>query len=177
MHMMQLWVNLPKKDKMAKPGYQPITAGQIPTVTLRDGNGRGRGRGTVRIIAGEHAGTKGPARTFTPITMLDARLEKGAPLSVELPAHHNAMVVVARGRVTAGGPSGQSASTGELLLFANDGPALALVADEETHLIVLAGEPLNEPIVQYGPFVMNSVEEIQQAIHDIERGGFGPIPV
>jgi redox-sensitive bicupin YhaK (pirin superfamily) len=170
MHMMQLWVNLPKKDKMARPGYQPITAEQIPTVTLAGG------RGTVRVIAGELAGTRGPARTFTPITLLDARLPAGAPLSVSLPAHHNAMVVVARGRVTAGGPSRQPASTGELLLFANDGETLAVVADEETHLIVLAGEPLNEPIVQYGPFVMNSVQEIQQAIADLERGGFGPLP-
>ena len=172
MHMMQLWVNLPRKDKMSRPGYQPIEAEQIPTVTLSDEGGNGHG--TVRSIAGEHAGTRGPARTFTPITLLDVRLEAGARLPVALPAHHNAMVVVAQGRVTA---AGHEASTGELLLFANDAPSFSLLAREDTHLIVLAGEPLDEPIVQYGPFVMNSVEEIQQAIHDIERGGFGPLPV
>jgi redox-sensitive bicupin YhaK (pirin superfamily) len=114
MHMMQLWVNLPKKDKMARPGYQPITAGQIPTVAIAGG------RGQVRVIAGEHDGVRGPARTFTPITMLDARLEAGARLPVVLPAHHNAMAVVASGRVTA---AGQTASAGELLLFANDAAA------------------------------------------------------
>ena len=166
MHMMQLWVNLPRKDKMAPPGYQPITNDDIPRVALDQG-------GHVRVIAGDYRGTKGPAHTFTPITMLDVTLKKGERLPVTLPSTFNALAVVAKGRVTAGG---LGAVTGELVLFANDGDLLEVVAEEDTHLIVLAGEPLNEPIVQYGPFVMNSMHEIQQAMVDVNRGKFGPIP-
>jgi redox-sensitive bicupin YhaK (pirin superfamily) len=166
MHMMQLWVNLPRADKMAKPGYQPITAGQIPVVPVAGG-------GQVRVIAGEYEGARGPTHTFTPITMLDVTLSPGARLSVALPASYNAMAVVARGRVRAGA---STASTGELVLFANDGPRLELVADEETHVILLSGEPLDEPVVQYGPFVMNTVEEIERAFLDVRTGRFGPVP-
>jgi quercetin 2,3-dioxygenase len=166
MHMMQLWVNLPRKDKMAAPGYQPITAADIPSVPLEGG-------GHVRVIAGEHEGARGPARTFTPITMLDAHLPAGTLLPVTLPASYNALAVVAKGRVRAGG---FTASAGELALFANDAPRLELVAEEEAHVIVLSGEPLHEPVVQYGPFVMNTVPEIERAILDVNSGKFGPVP-
>jgi redox-sensitive bicupin YhaK (pirin superfamily) len=166
LHMMQLWVNLPRKDKMAKPGYQALKASQIPNVTLPGG-------GTVRVIAGEYEGARGPAHTFTPITMLDIHLRAGEELPVALPATYNALAVVAKGRVTAGSAT---ASAGELLLFANDGERLLLSAAEDAHIMLLAGEPINEPIVQHGPFVMNSVAEIKQAILDVERGKFGPIP-
>jgi quercetin 2,3-dioxygenase len=167
MHMMQLWVNLPRKDKFAKPGYQPITANDIPIVALD-------GAGKVRVIAGEYQGTRGPAHTFTPITMLDATLAAGGRLPVALPQSYNALAVVAKGRVRAGS---RVAECGELVLFANDGAGLELVAEvDDTHVIVLAGEPIDEPIVQYGPFVMNSVQDIEQAIRDVERGKFGPVP-
>lgn len=166
MHMMQLWVNLPGKDKLAKPGYQPITKSDIPVLPLENG-------GTVRVIAGELAGKRGPARTFTPITMLDANLTAGARLSVPLPSTYNALAVVAKGRVRAGNTE---ATMGELVLFANDGEALELTAEEESHVIVLSGEPLREPIVQYGPFVMNTADEIRRAILDVELGKFGAIP-
>ena len=166
MHMMQLWVNLPSKDKKAPPGYQPLKASQFPSVDLG-------GKGTVRVIAGDYQGEHGPARTFTPITMLDARLEAGAELPVALPRSYNALAVVASGSVEVGGVT---ASEGELVLFANDGEALSLRATEAAHVILLSGEPIDERIVQYGPFVMNSVEEIQQAIVDVNRGKFGPIP-
>jgi quercetin 2,3-dioxygenase len=166
LHMMQLWVNLPAKDKMTAPGYQPVTAAQIPSVPLEGG-------GEIRVIAGEHAGARGPARTFTPITMLDVRLVAGARLPVTLPASHNALVVVAKGRIRAGG---SSARTGELVLFANDGARIELFAEEDAHVIVLAGQPLGEPIVAYGPFVMNTAEEIEQAILDVNRGNFGEVP-
>jgi quercetin 2,3-dioxygenase len=166
MHMMQLWVNLPKKNKAVRPRYQPIKATDIPVVSLGGG-------GQLRVIAGEYEGARGPAHTFTPITMLDARLGPGSRLSVPLPASYNAFAVVAKGRVSTGG---FSAMAGELVLFENDGARLELVAEEDTHLVVLAGEPIDEPIVQYGPFVMNSPEEIHQAMIDVERGGFGPIP-
>jgi redox-sensitive bicupin YhaK (pirin superfamily) len=165
MHMMQLWVNLPKKDKRARPAYQAITAAQIPTVSID--------RGSLRVIAGEHGGARGPAHTFTPITMLDVRLLAGARLEVPLPTSYNALAVVAKGRVTS---ESKAAHAGELVLFANDGGKLSLTAEEESHVIVLAGEPIREPIVQYGPFVMNTVQEIEQAIADVQTGKFGPIP-
>jgi redox-sensitive bicupin YhaK (pirin superfamily) len=166
LHMMQLWVNLPGKDKMAAPAYQPITAAQIPGVPLPGG-------GEVRVIAGEYAGARGPARTFTPITMLDVRLDAGARLPVALPASHNALAIVAKGRVRAGAVS---AGEGELVLFANDGERLELLAEEGAHVIVLAGQPHGEPVVAYGPFVMNTVEEIEQAILDVNAGKFGDVP-
>ncbi len=166
MHMMQLWVNLPSKDKMAKPGYQPITTADIPRVPVAGG-------GHVRVIAGEHEGARGPARTFTPITMLDAELHAGAKLQVSIPSTFNALAVVAKGRVRAGT---STAGAGELILFANDAPGLEVVAEEDAHVIVLSGEPLGEPVVAYGPFVMNTVAEIEQAISDVNRGALGPIP-
>jgi redox-sensitive bicupin YhaK (pirin superfamily) len=167
MHMMQLWVNLPKKDKTAPPGYQGIASERIPSVAL-DGHA-----GHVRVIAGEYRGARGPARTFTPITMLDVRLEAGGRLEVALPAQHNALAVVASGRV---GASGRDAGAGELVLFGNDAATLELTAAEAAHVIVLAGEPIDEPIVQYGPFVMNTHEDIEQAIVDVQRGKFGVVP-
>jgi redox-sensitive bicupin YhaK (pirin superfamily) len=166
LHMMQLWVNLPREHKSASPGYQALTASQFPSVALPGG-------GTVRVFAGEYEGALGPARTFTPITMLDAHLQAGGGLPVSLPASYNALAVIAKGRVTAGAAT---AAAGELVLFANDGERLALSATEDAHVILLAGEPIDEPIVQYGPFVMNSVAEIEQAIADVGLGKFGPVP-
>jgi redox-sensitive bicupin YhaK (pirin superfamily) len=166
LHMMQLWVNLPKRDKSAPPGYQPILAADIPSVPLASG-------GRVRVIAGDYAGARGPARSFTPITMLDAELRAGDVLNVELPASHNALAMVAEGRARA---AAEEARAGELLLFANDGDRLVIEATDASHVILLAGQPILEPIVQYGPFVMNSVEEIEQAIEDVQSGKFGPIP-
>ncbi len=165
MHMMQLWVNLPKKSKWAPPGYQPIPSEKSPVVELD--------RGTVRVIAGSFDGASGPARTFSPITMLDVNLKSGANLPVPLPSTYNAFVVVAEGRLRIGD---QSARAGELAVFKNDGGTIELTAETDAHLIVLSGEPINEPIVQYGPFVMNTVEEIRQAIFDVNRGKFGPEP-
>jgi len=166
LHMMQLWVNLPRKDKMAPPAYQPLRAAQFPSVALPGG-------GNVRVIAGDFGDAHGPARTFTPITVLDATLRKGESLPVDLPATYNALAVVAEGRVSAGTTT---AKQGELLLFANDGERLTLTAAEDSHVILLSGEPIGEPVVAYGPFVMNTVQEIQQAIVDVEDGKFGPVP-
>jgi quercetin 2,3-dioxygenase len=170
MHMMQLWVNLPKKDKGAPPAYQPITSADIPRVPLTQGQGD---NGDVRVIAGSYGDVKGPAHTFTPITMLDVNLTAGARFPLALPATYNAMAVVAKGEVRAGD---QIARTGELILFANDAGRLELVAEDESHVIILAGEPLGEPVVPYGPFVMNTFDEIRQAIVDVEAGKFGPVP-
>jgi len=167
MHMMQLWVNLPRAHKAAAPDYQPITANQIPRIELPEG------AGAVRVIAGTFGETRGPAHTFTPITMLDVSLTAGGSAPIELPPSYNAMAVVAKGRVRSGD---QTARAGELLLFAHDGERVLLTAEEDSHVIVLAGEPIDEPMVQYGPFVMNSIDEIQQAMYDVQAGRFGPIP-
>lgn len=165
MHMMQLWVNLPKKDKAANPAYQAIVAAQIPNVAVE--------RGSVRVIAGEFEGARGPAHTFTPITMLDAHLGAGARLAVPLTPSHNAVAVVAQGRMSA---AGRVAASGDLVLFENHGARIELVVEQAAHVIVLAGEPIDEPVVQYGPFVMNTTDEIEQAMVDVELGRFGPIP-
>jgi quercetin 2,3-dioxygenase len=165
-HMMQLWVNLPKRSKAASPGYQPILSGTIPVIALDGGE-------TVRVIAGQYAGAQGPARTFTPITLLDVNLKANVSLTVSLPETYNAFAVVAQGQVQVGEAT---ARTGELVVFKNDGSHVELRATVDSHVIVLSGEPINEPIVQYGPFVMNTVEEIRQAIFDVNRGKFGPVP-
>ena len=107
------------------------------------------------------------------MTMLDARLQAGETLSAAFPASFNALAVVAEGRARVGETT---AGAGELVLFANDGERMEITAEEPTHLVVLAGEPLNEPIVQYGPFVMNTPDEIRQAIYEVQSGGFGDIP-
>jgi hypothetical protein len=166
MHMMQLWVNLPRKDKLAAPAYQPITSTDIPRVNLPNA-------GEVRVIAGAFGGIRGPAHTFTPITMLDVRLKKGGRLDFELPSTHNALAVITEGRVRAGD---EAAGSGELILFGNDGERVNFAAEEDSRVVFLGGQPLDEPIVQYGPFVMNTVDEIRQAIVDVESGRFGPVP-
>ncbi len=171
-HMLQLWVNLPRKHKMSAPGYQPITKEQIPGVPVQ-GGGEATEHSRVRIIAGSYGDAKGPARTFTPITLLDVKVRAGEDFHLSLPSNHNALVLVANGHVTVGT---ERIRSGELAVFANDGETLSLRADEDTHFIVLAGEPLHEPIAHTGPFVMNNHREIIQAIYDFESGAFGGIP-
>jgi len=162
--MVQLWVNLPAKDKMAPGGYQGITADMIPTVDLPGG------AGTARVIAGELAGAKGPARTFTPINVWDARLARDADVTLDLPEGHTAMLVVLGGHVTVNGD--QPVGEAEVLLLSREGRQVSLHADGDAMLLVLTGEPIDEPIVGYGPFVMNSREEIVQAIDDFNNGRF-----
>jgi len=162
--MVQLWVNLPAKDKMAPGGYQGITADMIPTVDLPGG------AGTARVIAGELTGAKGPARTFTPINVWDVRLARDADVTLDLPEGHTAMLVVLGGHVTVNGD--QPVGEAEVLLLSREGRAVSLHADGDAMLLVLTGEPIDEPIVGYGPFVMNSREEIVQAIDDFNNGRF-----
>jgi redox-sensitive bicupin YhaK (pirin superfamily) len=169
LHMMQLWVNLPARHKMTKPAYQAIGAAQIPFVALPDAGGE------VRVIAGEYDAARGPARTFSPITLLDVRLETSGRLRAALPATHNAFAIVTSGRVRVEG-SPRECAAGDLILFENDGTRFELVATEAAHVLVLAGEPFDEPIVQYGPFVMNTEDEINQAFVDFRQGKFGRIP-
>jgi len=162
--MVQLWVNLPARDKLAPGGYQAIVAADIPVVDLPESAGK------ARIIAGELLGAKGPAKTFTPINVWDLRLTRNADLTLDLPEGHTSMLVVLDGRVTVSGS--QSAGTAEMLLLSRDGSDVAIHADEDAALLVLTGEPIDEPIVGYGPFVMNTEAEIRQAFADFNSGRF-----
>jgi redox-sensitive bicupin YhaK (pirin superfamily) len=165
--MIQLWVNLPAKDKMSKPGHQTITDSDIPVADLPDGAGR------VRVIAGEFNGRKGPARTFTPINLWDVRLNRDAAVTLDLPRGHTTMVVVVSGRITVNGT--QDAGEAEMVLLDRDGDSATIDASSDAIVLVLTGEPIDEPIVGYGPFVMNSEAEIRQAVEDFNAGRFGAI--
>ena len=160
--MVQLWVNLPAKDKMAAPGYQSIVDADIPVVDL-DG-------GKARIIAGTLAGKTGPARTFTPVNVWDVRLDDGADVTLDLPEGHTTLVVVLSGRVVV---NGEDAASAEVLELSRTGTSARFTAEAETTLLVLTGEPIDEPIVGYGPFVMNSEADIRTAIDDFNSGRFG----
>ena len=163
--MVQLWVNLPAKDKMAAPGYQTLLDAEIPSVTLADGAGR------VRVIAGEFDGHRGPARTFTAMDVWDVRLNAGKTTTFTLPEGRTLALVVLRGTVLVNG----SAVTREaqMVTLTRDGSDVTLEANTDATLLLLSGEPIDEPIVGYGPFVMNTQEEISQAIVDFNSGKFG----
>lgn len=165
--MVQLWVNLPAKDKMTSPGYQAIVSADIPVVDLPDGAGK------ARIIAGAFGGTEGPARTFTPVNVWDLRLSAGRTVTLDLPEGHNSALVVLSGHVTVGGrePAGEA----EMVLLSGEGEGAIVEADGDATVLVLTGAPIEEPIVGYGPFVMNSEAEIRQAIDDVQSGRFGEL--
>ncbi len=167
MEMVQLWVNLPAKDKMAPPGYQTLQNGEIPSVALPDDAGQ------LRVIAGSYAGAKGPARTFTPIDIWDVRLNAGARTDLALPEGHTLLVLVQSGNVRLVGE--HSAGPSQLAVFEREGGPIAIEAESDAKLLVMSGAPLNEPVVQYGPFVMNTEGEIRQAILDFNAGKFGDI--
>jgi redox-sensitive bicupin YhaK (pirin superfamily) len=162
--MVQLWVNLPAKDKMAPGAYQGILAADIPVVDLPESVG------TVRVIAGDYASTKGPARTFTPINLWDMKLKAEADLTLDLPEGHTAMLVVLDGQLSIDGEP--AASDAQMLLLSREGTEIDLHADAETSFLVLTGEPIDEPIAGHGPFVMNTREEIVQAFEDFNNGLF-----
>lgn len=162
--MVQLWVNLPAKDKMSPSGYQGILNADIPVVDLPDG------AGTARIIAGTFDGSTGPARTFTPINLWDVRINRDADVTLDLPEGHTAMLVVLTGHITVNGT--QAAGEAEMILLDRQGRDVAIHADGDATLLVLTGEPIDEPIVGYGPFVMNSEAEIRQAVDDFNSGRF-----
>ncbi len=159
--MVQLWVNLPAKDKMSAPHYQPITSAQIPVAAF-DG-------GRTRIIAGEFRGEKGPASTYTPINMWDLRLDAGADVSLDLPAGHNAMIAVIAGGAAI---NGEDVREAEIVRFDPAAGEVVVKTDSTAILLVLTGAPINEPVVGYGPFVMNTEAEIRTAIDDFNSGRF-----
>ena len=167
MHMMQLWVNLPKKDKMTPPGYQAITTAQIPAAAIPDG------AGTVRVIAGEYAGHKGPARTFTPMNVWDVRLDAGKTAELAQPEGWTVQVVVLAGVVQVNGDTILRAA--QMATLSTGGGGVSIEANNEAKILLLAGEPIDEPVVGYGPFVMNTREEIVQAIDDFNSGKFGRV--
>ncbi|MFA7505929.1 MAG: pirin family protein [Burkholderiaceae bacterium] len=162
--MVQLWVNLPASDKMVEPGYQTILDAQIPSVELPGGAGR------VRVIAGEFDGHRGPARSFTPMDVLDMRIGQGA--SVRLPTRdgHTLALVVLHGTVLV---NGDVAREGQLVHLDRDGSGVEIEANNDASVLWLSGEPIDEPVVGHGPFVMNSRAEIIQAIEDFNTGRFG----
>ncbi len=165
--MIQLWVNLPAKDKKADPGYQGITDKEIPRVALPGE------AGLVRVIAGSYEGNKGPAHTFSPIDLWDVRVNAGCLVEFKMPAGHTTSVFVLKGRVRL--ESGESVGEAELGVLDRDGESFALEALADTTLMILSGAPIGEPIVGYGPFVMNTEAEIQQAFLDYRSGRMGRI--
>lgn len=165
--MVQLWVNLPAKHKMTKPKYQAISAQNIPIVNFPDN------AGYARIIAGELEGTQGSANTFTPINMWDVRMSAGKSNVFSVPENHNLIILVLAGKVQINHDKWISPS--ELATFKRGGNYVELLAQEEAKILILSGEPIDEPVVGYGPFVMNSEQEILQAINDVRAGKFGQI--
>jgi redox-sensitive bicupin YhaK (pirin superfamily) len=163
--MVQLWVNLPAKDKRAPPRYQSIVDADIPALPLGDG------AGTVRVIAGTFGGTTGPAQTFTPIEVWNLRLAAKRPRAVAAPDGHTTALVVLRGAVCVDGS--EAIGSAEVGLFDRAGESVRVEATEDATALLLAGAPIDEPIVGQGPFVMNSAKEIRQAIVDYQNGAMG----
>jgi redox-sensitive bicupin YhaK (pirin superfamily) len=163
--MVQLWVNLPKSQKMSKPRYQGITKAQIPVIELPGG-------GHARVIAGELLGRLGPAKTFTAVNLFDVILKAGERFELPLPEGHNAAVVLRKGDVLLNGIEQLS---GEALIagLSEEGDAVTLEAKADTQLLILSGEPIAEPVASYGPFVMNTREELAQAVEDYRAGRMG----
>jgi hypothetical protein len=170
MHGFQLWVNLPARDKMAKPRYQEIPGSGIPLAKSDDG------KVTVRVIAGEALGQRAVIETRTPIFYLDCTLESGASLAQPVPPEYNAFAYVVEGKGIFGS-NRRSAAKHEMVLFANDGDAMSVEAAPGSPLkaLLIGGVPLKEPVARYGPFVMNTRQEILQAFDDYQSGKLGEI--
>jgi redox-sensitive bicupin YhaK (pirin superfamily) len=164
MHMMQLWVNLPAAHKLDPPRYQALLADQMGRVE-RDGT-------TVTVVAGEFSGAVGPAKTVTPIQLWRVEMRPGARFSADIPHEHNAALFVMEGNVTA---NGVPVAEHHLATFDHDGTGIEVETTAAAHFLVLAGEPIDEPVVSYGPFVMNTRQEIIQAIEDFNSGRFGTL--
>ena len=160
-------MNLRAKDKRANPGYQTLLRAQIPTVALP------QDAGTVRVIAGEYGGHKGPAKTFTPINLWDVNLRAGKSAELPLPDGHTTTFLVLCGEVVANGEG--KAGEGDLAIFERSGDDIRVTARSDAELLVMDGEPIAEPVVGHGPFVMNSRAEIQQAFEDYQLGRIGEI--
>jgi redox-sensitive bicupin YhaK (pirin superfamily) len=166
--MVQLWVNLPARHKMEAPGYQGILDAQIPSVVLPEG------AGSVRVIAGDYDGHAGPARTFSPINVWDVRLRAGAVADLPQPEGWTTLLVVLAGTVQVNGEA--VLREAQMATLSTAGSGVRIEANGDAKLLLLAGEPIDEPVVGYGPFVMNSQQEIAQAVADFNAGKFGRMP-
>lgn len=166
LEMVQLWVNLPAANKMSRPKYQDILSQEIPCLPLANA------AGTVRVIAGEHDGHRGPAATFTPLNVWDVGINKDAQANFSFPDGHTLQIVVLRGSIIA---NEQAVNASEFALFEREGEQVQIAASSEASLLVLSGEPIDEPIVGHGPFVMNTQAEIRQAMRDYGNGQFGQL--
>ena len=165
--MVQLWVNLPAAFKMSKPAYQGITSAQIPRVELGTG-------AFARVIAGELNGIKGPAKTFTPVNVFDVRLEAGGRAELSLPAGQNSAIVLLRGDIAINGAV-DAKGEAQIATLSSSGESVLLEARTESLILVLSGEPINEPVASYGPFVMNTEAELRQAFEDYRAGRMGRV--
>jgi quercetin 2,3-dioxygenase len=165
LHAIQLWVNLPSVSKMSAPGYQTILNADIPTIDLEGGTGR------LRVIAGSFLGHKGPAHTFTPVELYDLQLKAGKLVALALPEGHNTSIFVLQGSASVNGS--QVAEEAELIVCTRDGSHVTVEAQKDSRLLVMAGEPIEEPIARYGPFVMNTRAELMQAAQDYQAGKMG----
>lgn len=163
--MVQLWVNLPAEDKKSKPKYQGITHNDINKYELQD-NG-----GTVEVIAGKYKEVKGSASTFTPIHLQNVRLNKGAKVDFSFPASYNTALLVIEGSIIVN--DAETVKQDHFALFENKGETFMMEATESSVVLILSGEPINEPIAAQGPFVMNTREELKQAFEDFNMGKFG----
>jgi redox-sensitive bicupin YhaK (pirin superfamily) len=163
--MVQLWVNLPKANKMSRPRYQGLAKADIPAVQLGPA-------GYARVIAGELAGVKGPAQTFTPVNVFDVRLKAGNQTELTLPAGQNAAVVLLKGNVTVNSGE-QLQGEAKIALLSPEGEQVTFDVKEDTTLLILSGEPIHEPVFSYGPFVMNTRQEILEAVADYQAGKMG----
>ncbi|WP_113651106.1 pirin family protein [Pedobacter namyangjuensis] len=163
--MVQLWVNLPAAFKMSTPKYQGIKQSELQKFPLPNGGG------TIEIIAGTYNSVNGSATTFSPIEMYNARLNKDADVNFSFPATYNTAFIVIEGKVKINNT--EIANADQLIHFKNEGEEISLFAEENSVVLILSGQPINEPIAQYGPFLMNTPEEIQQAIADYNHGKFG----
>lgn len=165
LEMVQLWVNLPARLKMSPPRYQSLLDRDIPGVNLANGGGR------LRVIAGVYAGVAGPAQTYTPINAWDLRLTAGHRVELPVPDGYTTVVLVLKGKVLIN--ESEHAGAANLAQFEREGTGIVLEAADEATVLVLNGEPIDEPVVGYGPFVMNTEQEIHQAIADFQKGRFG----
>ena len=165
LHAIQLWVNLPRTSKMSAPGYQTILNADIPAIDLEGGAGQ------LRVIAGSFLGHKGPAHTFTPVALYDLQMKAGKQVALALPEGHNASIFVLRGRASVNGS--EKAGEAELIVCKREGSQVMVEAQEDSRLLVMAGEPIEEPIARYGPFVMNTKAELVQAVNDYNAGKMG----
>ncbi len=163
--MVQLWINLPAKDKKKNPKYQAIKNEDINRYEFPDNAGH------IEVIAGEYKGTKGSASTFTPVNLFNAKLKKGGKADFQFPVEYNTALLVLEGNIMVNGK--EKTPTDHLALMANNGENFEIEAIDDALVLVLSGEPINEPIAAQGPFVMNTREELMQAFNDFNIGKFG----